>query len=289
MRFFSPLRYPGGKGKLSYYLKSIIVENSLHDGTYIEPYAGGSAIALELLIENYMQKIIINDYDPAIYSFWKAIVDDSDSLCSKISESKISMETWHQSKNIINNIDDNSLIDIAFSTFFLNRTNRSGILKAGVIGGKSQAGTWKMDVRFNKKDLIKRIEKISYFSSKIQVLNYDCIELIEKNIIKNDEVSLFYLDPPYYIKGQDLYRNYYNHNDHVSVMKAISQSDIKNWLVSYDNVDEIKDIYSNYRKKIYSLQYSAQSKIMGSEVMIYSNNIKIPDIQVGKHSTEVFK
>ncbi|MGR5465211.1 DNA adenine methylase [Photobacterium damselae] len=289
MRFYSPLRYPGGKGKLSYYIKSVIVDNSLHDGTYVEPYAGGSAIALELLIENYMKNIIINDSDPAIYAFWETIVNNSEQLCSKISNTKVSMDTWHESKKIIENIKDFSLLDIAFSTFFLNRTNRSGILKAGVIGGKNQLGLWKMDVRFNKDDLIKRIEKISQYSSKIKVMNYDCIDLINANIITDYNRALFYFDPPYYVKGQELYRNYYNHGDHVSVMDAIGQSKIKHWLVSYDNVKEIKDIYSEYRKKIYSLRYSIQSKTIGSEVMIYSNHINIPEIQIGKYSTSIFK
>ncbi|PSU42624.1 DNA methyltransferase [Photobacterium frigidiphilum] len=289
MRFFSPLRYPGGKGKLSYYIKSIIVENSLHDGTYIEPYAGGSAIALELLLEDYMKNIVINDYDPAIYAFWETVVNNSEQLCSKISTTKISMDTWNRSKSIINNIHENSLLDIAFSTFFLNRTNRSGILKAGVIGGKSQSGKWKMDARFNKIDLISRIEKIANYSSRIQVLNYDCVKLIEKKIVNISDDALFYLDPPYYVKGQVLYRNYYNHSDHIEVMNAISKSKIKNWLVSYDNVNEIKEMYSKFRKKTYSLQYSAQSKVLGSEVMIYSDNIKIPTNVIGKYSSDLLK
>lgn len=35
---FTPLRYPGGKAKLSEYVKEIIRANKLYDGEYVEPY-----------------------------------------------------------------------------------------------------------------------------------------------------------------------------------------------------------------------------------------------------------
>lgn len=267
---------------MAYYIKSMIEENGLLDGSYIEPYAGGASVALELLLEEYVQKITINDIDPAIYSFWHSVINESNELCELIRNVKINMDTWCLQKEIISDPSKYDSLSVGFATFFLNRTNRSGILKAGVIGGKNQTGNWKLDVRFNKDDLIQRIKRISKYRSRINILNIDTLQLIESREDLFDDRTLVYLDPPYYVKGQGLYRNYYSHNDHVNIMKALSNSRIKNWLVSYDSVDEINDIYKEYRREEYSLQYTAQHKKQGKEVMIYSPNIKIPSSKLGK-------
>ncbi|MBO0409007.1 DNA adenine methylase [Aeromonas hydrophila] len=282
MAFYTPLRYPGGKGKLSYYVKSIIEHNNLLDGTYIEPYAGGASVAIELLLEEYVRNIIINDIDPAIYSFWSSVLENTDELCKRISDVNVTMDSWYEQKEIISSPEKYSKVDIGFATFFLNRTNRSGILKAGVIGGKEQKGKWTLDVRFNKSDLIERISKISKYKSRIKVFNKDTLELIESEPAFRADNTLIYLDPPYYVKGQGLYRNYYVHDDHLKIKNALSAANIKYWIVSYDNASEIKELYSEFRQDEYSLQYTAQNKKNGQEVMIFSEGIDIPPLRLGK-------
>lgn len=284
MRFYTPLRYPGGKGKLSYYIKSLIEVNSLSDGYYVEPYAGGAAVAVDLLVNEYVRNILINDADPAVYSFWYSVLNNTDDLCALIHDCKIDMDNWFKQKDILKNTSEHDSLSVGFATFFLNRTNRSGILKAGVIGGKAQAGDWKMDVRFNKVDLIKRVQRIAEYQSRIKVTNLDAIELISgiSELTDNNKKLLVYLDPPYYVKGQDLYRNFYEHDDHVLVKNALQESGVKKWLTSYDNAKEIKQIYANYRQVEYSLSYTAQSKKIGEEVMIFSNEIIVPDLYIGK-------
>ncbi|PLA34341.1 DNA adenine methylase [Morganella morganii] len=280
--YYTPLRYPGGKGKLSYYIKSLITENSLNDGVYIEPYAGGAGVALELLMQEYVRYIHINDIDFAIYSFWNSIINDTDNFCKLVNDTPVNIEIWEKQRNILLNTDEHSMLSVGFAAFFLNRTNRSGILKAGVIGGKKQSGDWKLDVRFNKLDLLKRIEKISNYSSRIHLHNLDTLDLLDSLTNIKPDKALLYLDPPYYIKGQGLYRNFYNHDDHISVMSALKNTNFKFWVVSYDNTPEIKKIYNDFRIKEYSLQYTANEKKTGGEVMIYSENIKIPKIKLGK-------
>lgn len=280
--FYTPLRYPGGKGKLSYYIKSLIDENSLNDGVYIEPYAGGAGVALELLLQEYVRHIHINDIDIAIYSFWDSILNNTENFSRLVHDTIINIENWEKQKNILLNSVNHSTLEIGFATFFLNRTNRSGILKAGVIGGKSQSGKWKLDVRFNKTELLKRIEKIANYSSRIHVYNLDTIDLLKSLPVQSPEKTLLYLDPPYYVKGQGLYRNFYDHDDHVAVMNALADTNFPYWIVSYDNHEEIKNIYNNFRVKEYDLQYTAHEKKTGGEVMIFSNNIKIPEIRLGK-------
>ncbi len=273
--YSTPLRYPGGKGKFAYYLKRLIEANGLNDGHYVEPYAGGAGVALDLLFNEFVSRIHINDLDPAVYSFWCAAVNHTEELCTAISKIPVTIEQWEIQRKIINDIDNNSLVDIALATFFLNRTNRSGILKAGVIGGKSQSGKWTLDVRFNKPDLISRIQMIGAFSSRINVHNYDAIALMD-NVVKSlPKNTLLYLDPPYYHKGSGLYRNYYNHEDHVAICEKLSEVSHP-WIVSYDNADEIKGIYSDYRQEEYFLNYTAQEKRKGSEVMIFGPSIIMP-------------
>lgn len=282
MAFYTPLRYPGGKGKLSYYLKEVIQHNSLLDCHYIEPFAGGAGVALELLMQEYVSKITINDYDPAIYSFWHSILNNSDDFCEKIECTEITMETWYQQREILrsNNYDDRLIL--GFAAFFMNRTNRSGILNAGVIGGKEQAGKWKLDVRFNKPDLIKRIKKIAGYKDRIFIKNEDTLDLLINLSLKSHENTFMYLDPPYYVKGQELYRNFYEHQDHVDIKNQLIKMPVLHWVATYDNTKEIKEIYNNLKVMDFDLQYSAQSKRVGSEVMIFSDNLLIPTVGLGK-------
>lgn len=273
---YTPLRYPGGKSKLSPHIKEIIVNNRKGKGVYVEPYAGGAGVALHLLLEDVVSKIYINDADIAIYSFWKTLIDHTDDLLHFIDNVIISMDTWYENKYILENSEQFSLKDIGFATFFLNRTNRSGILKGGVIGGKSQNGDYKLDARFNKNSLLKKIIKIAEHKNDIIVSNYDAAELLLNLKNKLNENDLVYLDPPYYVKGQGLYRNFYNHEDHLNIMNILSNSKFK-WVVSYDNNDEIKKMYQGFHQKEYTLNYSANVKLKGREVIIYSNEMNIVD------------
>src|SRR5690554_565863 len=283
MRFFTPLRYPGGKSKLAYYVIALLEENSLIGGHYIEPFAGGADVALQLLLTKHISSIHINDFDPAVYAFWKACTEQPEKLCKLIRDTPVTIQEWHKQREIMLNPSESiSLLDLGFATFFINRTNRSGILTAGVIGGKAQAGKWKLNERFNKTNLIQRIEKIADFSNTIRVTNLDAAKMLDELSIKAPKNSLIYLDPPYYLKGQELYRNFYEHKDHVNIAKKISKINNAHWIVSYDNNKEIEKIYKDYRQKTFDLQYSAQQKRVGSEIMIFGNTIQIPEIILGK-------
>lgn len=280
-RFVTPLRYPGGKGKFASFVKDLMQLNNL-SGDYLEPYAGGAGVALDLLYNGYCQNIHINDFDVAVFNFWTAVTQDTDNFLQLMHETDVSIDEWFKQKEILEDPNNHTQLEHGFATFFLNRTNRSGILKAGVIGGKNQSGTYKLDARYNKKDLSKRIEKIGKYRDQIKVYNCDALELLGKvdDLLPSD--SLIYLDPPYYVKGQGLYRNFYIHDDHVRIRKALDKIDSK-WIVSYDNCSEIKEIYRGYHQEDYELNYSAYYKTKGSEVMIYSdkvNPVKVPTKQL---------
>ena len=273
----SPLRYPGGKAKVANFFQKIIVENNLLDGVYIEPYVGGASVALSLLFNEYVSRIIINDKDRSIYAFWYSVLFDTENLCRLIHDTPITMNSWYQQKDIQKNKETVELLDLGFSTFFMNRTNRSGILNAGVIGGNSQTGNYKIDARFKKDDLIRRIYRIAEYSGRISLYNEDAVLLTQQLIETLPEKSIFYFDPPYYVKGKGLYLNYYNDEDHRNIANMISQIINSKWIVTYDSVSFIMELYNNFRQQKFELNYSASNSGKGQEVMIFSNNIKISE------------
>ena len=279
-KFVSPLRYPGGKLKVVDYIKRLFEVNDLMDGTYIEPYAGGASVALTLLFSEYASRIKINDIDRSIYAFWYSVLNETDNLCRMITDTPVTMEQWYAQREVQAHKADAELLELGFSTFFLNRTNRSGILSGGVIGGKEQTGNFKIDARYNKADLIGRIESIADYADRIDLTSMDAVELI-KSIKKPTEKTFCYLDPPYYVKGRDLYLNYYNDDDHKAIAKAIKKYKGK-WIISYDAVDFIRELYKKYRQKEYYLSYSAGNPAKGREIVVYSDGLTIPDIDIVK-------
>lgn len=275
MRFYSPLRYPGGKSKLVKHIVDLFKINNYTDGTYIEPFAGGAGVALSLLYNEYVERILINDLDISIYSLWKSILDHTDELCKLILDTPVDIENWKEQKMVQNNIDKSSILELGFSTFYLNRTNISGIIKGGVIGGYNQTGNYKIDARFNKKNLIKRIEKIAMYRDRIMVSNLCVKELIKEYINVEDRKCFIYFDPPYYIKGPELYKNHLIDKDHLEIANLIKMIQNHYWILTYDNVSEITNMYDGFRTKDYTLNYSAGKASKGKEIMIFSDNLDV--------------
>ena len=278
MIYSTPLRYPGGKSKLSNFMRLIFKENDLIDGHYAEPYAGGAGVAFHLLFTGYASHIHINDLNKPLYSFWHVVLHDTDNICRLIHDTPVDIDNWFMQKEVQAHPEQHSILELGFSTFFLNRTNRSGIISGGVIGGKSQDGPWKLDARYNKTALISRIEKISRFSSHISVYNLDAAEFITGIIPMLPPQSIIYLDPPYYNRGHNLYENHYGHDDHIEVSNLLCNV-MQKWIVSYDNTPEIREIYQRYRSMPYELSYSTADRYSGSEIMFFSDDMVMPVVE----------
>lgn len=278
--FYSPLRYPGGKSKLTAYVLETIRLNNLEGGAYVEPFAGGAAIAWHLLINNHVTQVYINDLNPSIHAFWYSVLHNTDNLCRLITDTAVTIEEWHQQK-AIQQAPGASLLARGFSTFFLNRTNRSGIIKGGVIGGLNQAGNYKIDCRFNKSRLIEQIETIANQSNQINLTNLDATEFIEEVLPQVEGRCLVNIDPPYYVKGKGLYQNFFDHEDHYRLYESVKRIQ-QPWIVTYDDTPEINDIYSEYRPQAFGLTYTAQEKRKGTEVIIHKPTLALcghkPDI-----------
>ncbi|MDQ3691342.1 MAG: DNA adenine methylase [Chloroflexota bacterium] len=275
--FYSPLRYPGGKRKLSNFLALLFRTNRLLDGEYAEVYAGGSAVALTLLYGEYTRKVHINDLDRGVYAFWIAARDQTDSLCQLIGDARLDVTEWERQRAVQFAAEPDPL-DLALSTFYLNRTNRSGIITGGIIGGKNQTGDWKIDARFNRRDLIRRIERIGRWSSRIEIYNLDGAVFLQTIAPKLAAKSLVYLDPPYYVKGQEkLYASYYGPDDHTEVAGLVRGLTVP-WVVSYDDHADVRALYDGQRMIAYAIAYSASERYRGREVAFFSDQLLIPDV-----------
>jgi DNA adenine methylase len=272
----SPFRYPGGKRKLSNYVKLLMLQNDLVGSEYVEPYAGGASVALSLLFEEYATHIHINDLNPSIHAFWSAVLSEPEEMCRRIAAVEVTVDEW-QRQRAIQDQDKPEEIDLAFSTFFLNRTSRSGVIGGGIIGGYKQKGKWKIDARFNRDDLIQRIRKIARFASRISVTGIDAADFL-KSRLPELERPFLYLDPPYYAKGADLYQSFYRHDDHQGIASLVAPLKVP-WIVSYDATVEIESMYEGFRSVRYDLYYSAADRYHGSEVMFFSNGLDTPDIE----------
>lgn len=266
----SPLRYPGGKNRLASFIGLAIQNLNIYHCTYVEPFAGGAGVALSLLLNGIVDNIVINDYDKAIYSFWRAIKQDHNALIEKIIETPVTIDEWYRQRNIYSTATSYS-VDLAFATLFLNRTNRSGILNAGPIGGYSQLGEWKLDVRYDKETLISKIQLIADRKHHIAVYNKDIISLLRNYAAGFGDNVFYYFDPPYYNKGQKLYKNFFTHQDHQRICDMITSEITAPWIITYDDVKEIAELYSEFDLRHYDLTYSAANKGTASELMIFSD------------------
>lgn len=275
-RLYTPLRYPGGKSRFAPFIARLMHSNGVAGGHYLEPYVGGAGVALELLFHGVASHIHINDFDPALFDFWASVTRHPEAMLKLLHDTPVDMEQWHHWRSVLRGEIEVCQVERGFATLFMNRTNRSGVLKGGVIGGLGQDGNYKLDARFKKDVLAKRIEKIAQHAMAISVYNEDALALLKRYREFLPSKSLIYLDPPYYVKGQGLYRNFYEHQDHAAIAKLLSSSRFsRRWVVSYDNVTEIQQMYRMSSAFTYGLNYTAQRRYVGSEVMFFSKKLQL--------------
>ena len=284
----TPLRYPGGKSIMTPFFIDLIRVNGLQNVSYAEPYAGGAGTAINLLLDGQVDKIYINDANIAIFSFWKYAINESERFIDKIKKTHIDLQNWQYYHNFIKIAEEPSF-ELGFAAFFLSRTNRSGILTAGPIGGASQEkqdqASYKIDCRFNKEDLISRIHEISLYKENIVVSKDDALVFL--NSLPIDNRILVYLDPPYFKQGKSLYLNYYSENDHRKLSEYLYDTANFGWVLSYDNVCEIREFYKDFDLYEFSLNYTAQCVKKGSELLTHSKNLVMPELLIRRKKNDI--
>lgn len=269
----SPLRYPGGKASLADFFESTIEALGLNKPTYIEPYAGGAGAALDLLYRGVVKRVVINDLDTSVYSVWSSMLHQTEAFLRRLETTPLTVDEWLRQREIYRARDDKDMdpLDLGFATFYLNRTNRSGVLRGGIIGGLKQAGAYKMDARFNRVTLRSRIERLAANRSKVYVSHQDGVVMLRHWLPKARVFA--YVDPPYYAKGSFLYLNSFNDCQHADLAGLLNSLGDANWVLTYDMADEIKALYPSRTKLDFNLHYSAHRREVASELMILSNTV----------------
>lgn len=272
----TPLRYPGGKQRLAPFVYEILQANNLVGGHYIEPYAGGAGAALELLLSRQVSAIHLNDSSLPIYSFWQCVLYRTEEFCELVASASLTIDEWYRQREILRHPELHGTLELGFSTFYLNRVNRSGVISGGIIGGLDQTGEWKMDARFNRSELVQRIQSIAYRKRSISISNMDAEDYILNYIPNTPQNTLVYCDPPYFEKSGGLYLDDYKKADHARIAATIQTELARRWILSYDGAKEILSYYSQRNHFIYDLQYNAAKVYKGKEVFIFSDDIEIP-------------
>lgn len=275
-RHATPLRYPGGKQRLTPFILELLEENGCLGGHYVEPYAGGAGVAMDLLLSDKVAHVHLNDSSYPIYAFWNSVLTTSDELCKLVSETPLTVDEWLRQREILRNPNVHTELQVGFSTFYLNRCNRSGVLTGGVIGGLKQIGKWLIDARFTRAELVRRIEAIAARAEAITLRNEDAEQFIIRHIPDLPENTLVYLDPPYYEKSARLYLNRYTDEDHARIAAVIQNQLPRKWVVSYDGAPPILELYAERNSFLYQLQYNASRAYKGTEVFIFSDDVMVP-------------
>lgn len=268
----SPLRYPGGKAALYSQLRSLIRANGLAGQTYVEPYAGGAGAAVSLIVTGQVSHIAINDLDPAVHAFWRTLVEDPDFLIGRVLDVALTVDEWRRQREIYVSRGGGDFRALGFATFYLNRTNRSGVMNGGPIGGLDQTGSYKIDARFNREALIERMRLISLYADQITVTSQDGVAVIN-TYVERDDVFI-YADPPYFEKAGTLYLNAFTTSDHERLAQILNTHTEAQWLLTYDDVSEVARLYADRRRRPFALHYSAHRIQRATEVAVFSDAVQ---------------
>lgn len=264
----SPLRYPGGKAALAGLFADLICEVGIDDCTYVEPYAGGAGAGIALLREGLVSRLVINDIDPAVHAFWQAVTLDNQAFVDWVQRVPLTIDEWRRQRDVYRDpTNDPDVLGRAF--FYLNRTNRSGVLRAGVIGGLAQTGNYKIDARFNRDTLATRLRAIGDVSSAIEVSALDGRTVISQHATRTN--TFLYIDPPYVKAGGRLYLNAFETRDHQALAAAVDMIEGAHWLMTYDNSPYIAKLYAHHAQATLDLTYSATHPGKATELLVASD------------------
>jgi DNA adenine methylase len=278
----SPLRYPGGKRRLSGYVAAALKLNKLKPKLFVEPFAGGASVALQLLADGVVEKIALGDRDPLVASFWNVVFHDHKWLVEQVENISVTIKDWERTRKSLPKLKTDR--ERALACLFLNRTSFSGILAAtaGPIGGKEQASEYKVDCRFPRETLVRRIKAVAELRNDVAFISRgtwrETMKKVGEKGYKPADV-FYYLDPPFYAKAERLYRFYFKKPGHTALHDAFVK--VKSpWLLSYDVAQTIIDQYSQngHGPKQIDLLYSitGSSGLSSAQEVIISNLAKLP-------------
>lgn len=266
----SPFRYPGGKGFLTDFLRQKILKMPSAQRAYAEPFCGGAGAAINLLLDGDVERIQLNDLDRGIYSAWVAIVTETDRFIDKLKSIQVTVPEWKLQKQIAITEGVGYNFDVGFASFFINRTSRAGIvLGSGPIGGYEQLGLWKIDARFYRETMVRRITEIGAKRDQIAVSNQSAVTFIRQ--IDQCEFpgdTFVFIDPPYYEIGSRLYLDSMGNGGHNELATELKTGALKHWLMTYDDHPEIRKLYRGFNITELEVLYSLQRQRTVNEIVI---------------------
>jgi DNA adenine methylase len=268
----SPLRYPGGKAKLAPFMASAIRNRGI--STVVEPFAGGAGAALRLLLDEHVEDVVLSDIEPGIAAFWRAVFASPDELARLIETSETTLDEWHRQHELTRSPKGLNDLTFGFATFYLNRTNRSGILRGRPIGGLAQTGAWKIDARFNREELARRVRRLGLYANRVTVLEEHGVDVVRRHLAAD---ALVYADPPYLERGGRLYLNVMSWEDHAALAGILRGSDAP-WMVTYDRDPRVVELYQGQARAEFGLTHSAGPAHAGREYAIFSSALTEIDL-----------
>ncbi|MDR1450659.1 MAG: DNA adenine methylase [Propionibacteriaceae bacterium] len=278
-RFISPLRYPGGKARIAPYLAQLIRAQNYRPMSYAEPFAGGAGAALKLLVDETVKTIHINDLAPGVAAFWRSVFYNGEALATMVCDASVTVDDWRHHREVFDNPEEHDDLILGFSTFFLNRCNRSGILTACPIGGFDQSGKWKIDARFNRSDLSERIRLLGQYRRRVSVTQMDAKDFVS-SVEHMGRSLLLYVEPPYLIQGEDLYLDSLSYTDHVALAKHLGTTSVP-WILTYDTANQVTDeLYRGCRAARFNIAHTAQKQHVGSEYVVFSDQLEVPSLNL---------
>ena len=291
----SPLRYPGSKRRLVGYIRQALEMNKLRPTLYVEPFVGGASVALQLMQDGLVDRVILMDIDPWIASFWQTVFFDTEWLVEQIETIEVTLDRWQEFKQS----NPATRRDRALTCFFLNRTSFSGILQAkvGPLGGRTQESQYKIDCRFMRGTLTKRIKQAAAHRDRVHAV-WDCSwdegftrirELqVQDELPQNG--TFYYLDPPFFKEAEALYRYYFVSEDHLALRDHLLTMEDK-WILSYDSAQDVEELYGEALKQctngtqkhdvelFYSLAIMTEERRKGKEVIISNlDQLPVPEV-----------
>ncbi|MGR3503945.1 DNA adenine methylase [Pseudaestuariivita sp.] len=271
----SPFRYPGGKGFMSAFLKQRMqLLEAPTNRVLAEPFCGGAGAALILLADGFADQIMLNDADLRIFSAWHAILEEPERFVAKLRKVSLDMQEWYRHRDLVAGFSDNKYdFDVGFSTFYMNRTTRSGIImNAGPIGGYDQRGKWKLDARFNVERLANQVEWLAANRNRLELSNMDALSFIDRVRRKpTSDNTMFFIDPPYVKAGGRLYFDGMSEAKHVALSDILTSGTVKRWVLTYDDAPLIRQLYRSQTCSNISVNYSLQSKRRENEILVEPN------------------
>jgi len=201
-----------------------------------EPFAGTASVTFYLLRNKMVDYYHINDVDQGVTSLWQTVKDNPEALIDAVMSYSPNVSDFYDFKS-----DPGArLFDMAFRKLVLHQVSFSGLgaMAGGPLGGRAQAGKYNVDCRWSPLKLAKGIEACStLLNSSDGVVTSGGWEGVVDSAVKAK--GFLYLDPPYYVKGRELYVS--GELDHGALATALMSAE--DFVLSYDDAPEVRELY----------------------------------------------